>query len=710
MFKKSDTSSLLAKTKTYLSDTKTNYSADSVSELADLMRFHEWCYYVNNQPVVSDYEYDQLYKLLERLEQEHPDQINPDSPTQRVGSDLSPDFETVEHLVPMLSLANSYNAEDLNDFDEQIRKLALIPEGEDIEYVVEPKFDGGSVALVYEGDKLVRGATRGNGTQGEEMTPNARVMRSIPLTAPFSERGIHKAELRGEVLIRKDNFDRINKERAKKGLALFANPRNAATGGLRMKDPKEASQRGMDAFIYQLGYASNVEGAAVLNKFETHFSAIELLDDLGFKVPMDVSKLCSNITEVARFCEEWEAKRESYPYEIDGMVIKVNSKSIQDKCGFTAHHPRWAIAYKFKAKQGTTILRDIEYQVGKVGSVTPVAKLEPVFLAGVTISSVSLHNEDFILSKDLHFGDTVLVERAGDVIPYIVKAIEDARDGSEVKVEFPKVCPVNDTDQPVDLIKEEGEAAWRCPNCVCGEQTLQRIIFHVSKTAMDIDGFGKTIVEKFYDLGWIQTIEDVYNLDYEKIKTLEGFGDKSVNKLQLAIDKAKQNPIHRLLHSLSIHHLGKKVSKLIAAEISHVLDLKDWKLEDFINIKDVGPIVAENIITFFAVEKNIALLEQLEALGVNLKQTEEDRPKIVDANAPLVGKTILFTGKLLVVGRKQAQEMATAAGAKNISAVSSNLDILVVGEKAGSKLKKATALGTVDIWTEEEFLNKINNY
>jgi DNA ligase (NAD+) len=709
MFKKSDTSSLLAKTKTYLSNAQTNYAADSVSELGDLIRFHEWCYYVNNQPVISDYEYDQLYKILERLEQEYPDQINPDSPTQRVGSDLSPDFETVEHLVPMLSLANSYNAEDLNDFDEQIRKLALIPEGEDIEYVVEPKFDGGSVALVYEGDKLVRGATRGNGTQGEEMTPNARVMRSIPLTAPFSERGIHKAELRGEVLIRKDNFDRINKERAKKGLALFANPRNAATGGLRMKDPKEASQRGMDAFIYQLGYASNTEGEAVLNKFETHFSAIELLDDLGFKVPMDVSKLCSNITEVAKFCEEWEAKRESYPYEIDGMVIKVNSKSIQDKCGFTAHHPRWAIAYKFKAKQGTTILRDIEYQVGKVGSVTPVAKLEPVFLAGVTISSVSLHNEDFILSKDLHLGDTVLVERAGDVIPYIVKAIEEARDGSEVKVEFPKVCPVNDTDQPVDLIKEAGEAAWRCPNCVCGEQTLQRIIFHVSKTAMDIDGFGKTIVEKFYDLGWIQTIQDVYDLDYEKIKTLEGFGDKSVNKLQLAIDKAKQNPIHRQLHSLSIHHLGKKVSKLIAAEISHVLDLKDWKLEDFINIKDVGPIVAENIITFFAVEKNIALLEQLEALGVNLKQTEEDRPKIVDANAPLVGKTILFTGKLLVVGRKQAQEMATAAGAKNISAVSSNLDILVVGEKAGSKLKKATALGTVDIWTEEEFLNKINN-
>ena len=709
MFKKSDTSSLLAKTKTYLSALETNYPADTVSEVADLIRFHEWCYYVNSQPVISDFEYDQLYKLLERLEAAYPEQVNPDSPTQRVGSDLSPDFETVEHLVPMLSLANSYNADDLNDFDEQIRKLALVPEGEDIEYVVEPKFDGGSIALVYEGDKLVRGATRGNGAQGEEMTPNARVMRSIPLIAAFEERGIHKAELRGEVVIRKDNFEKINKERAKKGLALFANPRNAATGGLRMKDPKEAAQRGMDAFIFQLGYAADAAGKDVQDNFDTHYAAIELLDDLGFKVPNEVSKLCSNIKEVAAFCAEWEEKRDAYPYEIDGMVIKVNSKAIQDKCGYTAHHPRWAIAYKFKAKQATTTLKGIEYQVGKVGSITPVAKLEPVFLAGVTISSVSLHNEDFILSKDLHLGDTVLVERAGDVIPYIVKAIEDARDGSEVKVEFPKVCPVNTTDQDVELVKEAGEAAWRCPNCVCGEQTLQRIIFHVSKPAMDIDGFGKTIVEKFFDLGWIQSIPDVYNLDYEKIKTLEGFGEKSVNKLQAAIDKAKQNPIHRLLHSLSIHHLGKKVSKLIAAEISHVLDLKDWKLEDFTNIKDVGPIVAENIITFFSTEKNIALLEQLEAFGVNLNQTEADKPKVVDANAPLVGKTILFTGKLLVVGRKQAQEMAAAAGAKNISAVSSNLDILVVGEKAGSKLKKANALGTVDIWTEEEFLNKINN-
>ena len=709
MFKKSDTSAILARTKDYLSKAENLQSPEEIPALAELIRFHEWCYYVNSQPVISDYEYDQLYKLLEGLEKAHPDHVDADSPTQRVGSDLSPDFDTVEHLVPMLSLANSYNAEDLNDFDDQIRKLALIPEGEDIAYVVEPKFDGGSVALVYEDDKLVRGATRGNGAQGEEMTPNARVMRSIPLQAAFAEKGIAKAELRGEVLIRKDNFEKINKERAKQGLALFANPRNAATGGLRMKDPREAAQRSMDAFIYQLGYAADADGNDILNSFETHFECIELLDELGFKVPMTVSKRCKNIEEVAKFCAQWEVDRDTYPYEIDGMVVKVDSKATQDKCGYTAHHPRWAIAYKFKAKQATTVLKDIEYQVGKVGSITPVAKLEPVQLAGVTISSVSLHNEDFIMSKDLHLGDTVLVERAGDVIPYIVKAIEDARDGSETKVVFPKVCPINDTEEPVELVKVDGEAAWRCPNCICGEQTLQRIIFHVSKPAMDIDGFGKTIVEKFFDLGWISTIADVYRLDYEKIKGLEGFGEKSVNKLEAAINKAKENPIRRLLHSLSIHHLGKKVSSLIAAEVEHVLDLKDWKLEDFTNIKDVGPIVAENIINFFAEDKNIELLIQLEELGVNLKQTEEDRPKVLAENAPLSGKTILFTGKLQLVGRKQAQEMATNAGAKNISAVSSNLNILVVGKKAGSKLKKATALGTVEIWTEEEFLNKLNS-
>jgi len=474
-----------------------------------------------------------------------------------------------------------------------------------------------------------------------------------------------------------------------------------------MKDPKASAERKMEAFIYQLGYAINADGENVLEQFETHDESIELLANLGFKVPTIERKVCKNIKEVADFCLEWEEKRESYEYEIDGMVVKVNDRKLQETIGYTSHPPRWAIAYKFKAKQATSKLENVEYQVGKIGSITPVAKIAPVQLAGVTVSSISLHNEDFITGKDLHFGDTVLVERAGDVIPYIVKAMEDLRDGSEVKIEFPKDCPINTTETLVKLIRAEGEAAWRCPNCVCGAQDLQRIIFHVSKPAMDIDGFGQSNVEKFYDLGWLKTMADVYRLDYEKIGALEGFGKRSVENLEKAINKAKKNPIHRLLHSLTIHHLGKKVSRLIAAEIKHVFDLKEWTLETFTNIKDVGPVVAENVIAWFAEPKNIEMLEIMESLGVNLNQTEGDIPKALTTDGPFSGKTILFTGTLQKMGRKVAQQKAEAAGAKNISGVSSKLDILVAGEKAGSKLKKATALGTVEILTEDEFIAKI---
>jgi DNA ligase (NAD+) len=389
------------------------------------------------------------------------------------------------------------------------------------------------------------------------------------------------------------------------------------------------------------------------------------------------------------------------------MVVKVNDRELQERTGYTSHHPRWSIAFKFKAKQATTKLLNVEYQVGKIGSITPVAKVEPVQLAGVTVASVSLHNEDFITGKDLHLGDTVLVERAGDVIPYIVKAMDELRDGSEQPIKFPQTCPVNDTDEPVELVRAEGEAAWRCPTCVCGAQNLQQIIFHVSKNAMDIDGMGKSIIERFYELGWLRTIADVYRLDYDQIAQLEGFGQKSADNLKASIEKAKQNPIYRLLHSLAIHHLGRKVSKIIAAEIKHVLDLREWTTEDFTNIKDVGPVVAENIAHYFHDEHNIKMLEEMEALGVNLKQTEDDIPKAASGDGPFVGKTILFTGSLQTMSRKEAQAKAEAAGAKNISAVSGNLDVLVVGEKAGSKLKKAQALGTVQVLTEEEFLEQL---
>ena len=693
--------------KQYLKGSTGQAEGDQIDELRKLLIYHEWRYYIQNDPVISDFEYDQLYKMLEKLEADHPQLMTPDSPTQRVSKDLTSDFQSVAHLEPMLSLDNSYNADDLKDFDKQVKKLAGLEADESVIYVVEPKFDGGSIALVYEENLLVRGATRGDGALGEEITNNVRVMRSIPLKANFSDYHIKRVELRGEVLIRKDIFKAMNLERQKAELTLFANARNTASGGLRMKDPAEVAKRGLEAFVYQVGYTefTDEEGRQQLS---THEGSILLLQQLGFKVPVKERKLCQNIDEVIAFCQEWEAKRENYPYEIDGMVVKVNQRATQELMGATSHHPRWAIAYKFKAKQATTKLLEVTYQVGKIGSITPVAKVEPVQLAGVTISSISLHNEDFIKEKDLRIGDTVLVERAGDVIPYIVKSMADLRDGSEQVIDFPRVCPINQTEPPVELTRVEGEAAWRCPTCVCGLQDLQRMIFHVSKDAMDIDGFGKSMVERFFQLGWIKDLADIYALDYHKIATLEGFGQKSAANMEKAIAAAKKQPLHRLLHSLSIHHLGKKVSKLLAAEINHALDLKDWTLEDFTNIKDVGPIVAQNVIKYFEQPANVELLKRMEANGVNLSQTEADRPKAEPITQTLLtGKTILFTGTLQEMGRKEAQNKAEAAGAKLLSAVSSNLDILVAGEKAGSKLKKATALGTVEILTEAEFLERL---
>lgn len=680
---------------------------EKIEELRQLIVYHEWRYYILNDPLLSDFEYDSLFKLLEKLEEEHPEYLSSESPTQRVSNDLTSDFQSVDHLSPMLSLGNSYNAEDLKDWDEQLKRLLNMDASVPLEYSVEPKFDGGSIALVYEEDRLVRAATRGNGVQGEKITNNARVIRSVPLSAPFSEKGIQKVELRGEVLIRKDIFQKINKQREKEGLSLFANARNTAAGGLRMKDPKEVDRRGLEAFIYTLAFAVDENGNNKIDQFGTHYESLEYMESLGFKVPRQERKLCKNINEAIAFCQAWEEKREAYPYEIDGMVVKLNDRVLQERAGYTAHHPRWAIAYKFKAKQATSRLVNVEYQVGKIGSITPVAKIEPVQLAGVTVSSISLHNEDFIKTKDLRLGDMVLVERAGDVIPYIVKALDDLRDGSEEPIVFPEFCPVNYTDTPVELIREEGEAAWRCPNCVCGVQDLQRIIFHVSKTAMDIDGLGKSIIERFYELGWLRSIADVYRLDYEAIEQLEGFGKKSVENLKASIEKAKNNPVHRLLHSLSIHHLGQKASKLLAAEIDHVMELKDWTAEQFTNLKDIGPVVAQSIADFFHQPQNIALLKEMEELGVNMKPNEEDQPKLAVTDGPLFGKTILFTGSLQTMSRKEAQQKAEAAGAKNISAVSKNLDVLVVGEKAGSKLKKAKELGSVQILTEDAFVQLI---
>ena len=686
--------------------------AERVEDLMRVLRYHEWRYYVGNDPVISDFEYDQLYKQLQTIEAAFPDLITPDSPTQRVGKDLVENAAQVPHLTPMLSLDNSYNAEDLNDFDVSVKKRCKLEGDLDIEYCVEPKYDGGTIALVYENDRLTRAATRGNGYVGDDITANIRTLRSVPLQAAFSKKGIAKVELRGEALIRKDIFEKINAARQEAGDPAFANPRNAATGGLRMKDPKEASERGLEAFLYQLGYAIDKDGNNVLEAFKTHDESIHLLESLSFKTPLiktgtqqhlPATKTCRNIAEVVEFCQAWQVYRDEYPYELDGMVVKVNSLELQEKCGATSHHPRWAIAFKFKARQATTRLRDVEYQVGKTGAVTPVAKLEPVALAGVTVQNVSMHNEEFIRAKDIRIGDQLLVERAGDVIPYIVKSLPELRNGTEVPIVYPTHCPVCNS----LLVKPEDEAIWRCENAACEAQVLGRMIFHTSKHAMDIEGLGASTIEKFYKLGWLHDIADLYRLDYEQVAQLEGFGEKSAANMKAAVDKAKQNPIHRLLHSLSVHHLGQKGSKLLAAEIDHVLDLKDWDLEKYQTIKDVGPVVAQNVFNFFQTEANIELFRSLESLGVNLRQTDEDKKTDVNLDGPLYGKSILFTGTLSQMSREEAAKLAAGAGASLASGVSKHLNILVVGEKAGSKLKKAQALETVEIWSEGEFLERI---
>jgi DNA ligase (NAD+) len=696
-------------------------AATLVADVSAVLRYNEWRYYIMDDPQLSDFEYDTLYKKLESLEDRFPNLQSEDSPTMRVGSDIAEDLETVPHLIPMLSLENSYNADDLNDFDDQIKKLAKLPKEEEIEYVVEPKFDGGTIALVYENDVLIRAATRGNGTMGEDMTHNAKVMRSIPLRAEFSKYGITKVELRGEALIKKDTFDKINKQREADGQQVFANPRNAATGGLRTKDSKETKARGLEAFIYQLGYAESTKKGDVIARneategsqsgqelveklFKTHHESIELLGSLGFKVPkMGVeTKVCRNIQEVIAHCNDWQERRDNYDYEIDGIVVKVNSLAIQAQCGYTSHHPRWAVAFKFKAKQATTRLRDVEFQVGKIGTLTPVARLEPVALAGVMVSNVSLHNEDFINSKDLRIGDQVLVERAGDVIPYIVKSFPELRDGSEIPVKYPEFCPFDET-KTVKLIREEGEAAYRCPTCTCGRQDYQKFVYHASKDAMDIEGLSKATIERFMQMGWVHSIADLYRLNYDAISKLDGFGKRSAEKLEKAIEKAKKNPIHRLLASLTIHHLGRRASKLLAAEVENVFDLANFDVEKLTMVREIGPVLAENVVAYFSDEKNIAVLKEMEALGVNMKQTDEDRKNQPNTEGVLSGKTILFTGTLTQFTRETAEKAASSAGASLASGVSKHLNILVVGEKAGSKLKKAQALGTVEILTEGEF-------
>ena len=673
-------------------------TTEECQQLRKLLQFHEYRYYVLNEPLISDYEYDQLYKLLQRSEEKNPSLITSDSPTQRVGSSLNSQFTTVSHLVPMLSLDNSYNADDLTDFDRKARELTGLDE---IEYCIEPKFDGASISLIYEHDQLVRAATRGDGVEGEEITNNIKQIRSIPLSASFSSFGIQQVEIRGEVIMSKSSFDQYNQLQAGRNLPPLANPRNAASGSLRMKDPKDVAERGLDAFLYHISFYTKETNTTSANSslLDTHGGNLSLLWQLGFRSPEKEKKVVKGIQAVIDYCLAFEAGRDDLPYEIDGMVVKVNDLQLQEKMGMTSHHPRWAIAFKFKARQATTQLRGIEFQVGRTGAVTPVAKLDPVYLGGVTVSSISVHNEEYIKEKDLKIGDTVLIERAGDVIPQIVKSMPELRTGNEENILFPKNCPVCHS----ILFKEETEAVWRCINIECEAQVVERIIHFVSKDAMDIKSFGEANVRKFYELGLLKDIPGIYTLDFEKIGQLEGFGKKSLENLRTAIEASKQQPLYRLIYGLGIRFVGETTAKTLANAVEHLLDYQRKTEEELQQLEDVGIKVAKSILQFFSNEQNIQMLQQLELLGLQLKNTKKE----TGGSGSLQGQTFLFTGTLTQLKRSEAEAMAEAHGGQILSGVSNKLNYLVVGEDAGSKLEKAKKINSIKIISEAEFLELV---
>jgi DNA ligase (NAD+) len=698
------TEQLLQKLDDFISPAELEQFAD---DLKTAINFHDHNYYVAVKPVITDFDYDRLFKKLVQIEEENPNLITADSPTQRVAKGLNSEFPTVRHLVPMMSLENTYNIDDLNEFDRRVREA--LRQNAVVEYVAEPKFDGSSIAIVYENNNLVRAATRGNGVEGDEITQNAKAIRSIPLKADFAKFGIYKVEVRGEVLLELSMLEKLNEERKKqnelnkkenrKELELYKNARNTAAGSLRLKDSSEVAARKLDAVIYQIGYAEDKHGKDITDVFETHDKNLETLSVLGFKTPYKEKGIYTSIDELEKFCKKWEDKRDAYPFDIDGMVIKVNDIRQQQLIGRTSHHPKWAVAYKFKAKQATSILRKVDYQVGRTGAITPVAKIDPVQLMGVEISSISLHNEDFITEKDIRLNDTVIVERAGDVIPYIVGSIKERRKGNELKIKFPQNCPSCGH----HLVKPMDESVWRCINPNCPTQLEEHLIHFVSKQAMEISGLGEEIIRTFLREKIITGIPSIYKIDYDQVRSLEGWKDRSVQNLKESIEASKHNELFRLIVGLGIRHVGSTTAKVLAKKVEQLTDFKNWTEEEFMEVEDIGPKVAQSLFQFFGDKENIELIVQLEKFGVNINRSEESL-----MSNKLEGKTFLFTGTLTKFSRDEAKVLVEKHGGKNLSAVSAHLDYLIAGEKAGSKMVKAQKISTIHIIDEDEFLKMIS--
>jgi len=651
-----------------------NDAKKQIQKLRDEINYHNYQYYVENNPVISDYEYDMLLKKLEVLETQYPDLITSDSPTQRVGGEPLKGFTTVEHKIPMLSLDNAYSYDELREFDERVKKNIT-----NVEYICEPKIDGASIALIYENGVFIRGATRGDGIQGDDITSNLRTIRSVPLRLHGSD--LQNAEVRGEVYFPISSFKKFNKEQEKKGEQVFANPRNAAAGSLRQLDPRIVASRPLDTYLYYISYSDK--------DFKSQEKSLKTLREAGFRVNPLIEK-ASCIEEAISYCKTLETKRESLDYEIDGVVLKVNSFAQQRELGSTIKHPRWAIAFKFTAKQATTRLKDIVIQVGRTGTLTPVAILDPVQVGGVTVSRATLHNFDELKRKDIKIGDMVLVERSGDVIPQVVKSISEKRTGEEKARSIPQKCPVCGS----DVIRTLDEVAVRCPNKQCPARLKWRIEYFASRDAMDIDHLGGQTIDKLIEKGLIDSIADVYALSEKDVLSLEGFKEKSVKNLLDSIEKSKQQGLARLIYGLGIRHVGKYASQLLAAQYHSIDELAKQTAEELTKIHGLGEKTAEAIATFFATEENIELIDKLKGIGIRTKETKKE--------GPLSGKKFVFTGGLRSMSRPDASELVMKNGGMVASAIGKDIDYVVVGTDPGSKYEKAKKLG-LTIIDENEF-------
>ncbi|UOE94495.1 NAD-dependent DNA ligase LigA [Alkalihalobacillus sp. LMS39] len=658
-----------------------------ITKLRALLEDYGYHYYVLDQPKVSDAEYDSLMQELVELEQQFPELQTEDSPSVRIGGEPLPHFVKVEHEVPMLSLGNAFNEQDLRDFDRRVRQGI---DGEPT-YSCELKIDGLAVSLLYREGRLVRGATRGDGTVGEDITQNLRTIGSIPLRLKEAV----DIEIRGEAFMPKRSFEALNKAKEEAGEEKFANPRNAAAGSLRQLDPKIAAKRNLDIFLYGIGLLQGKE-------LVSHHEGLAYLKALGFKVN-EQNRYCKSIDEVIAYISEWVEKRASLPYEIDGIVIKVDELAHQKELGFTAKSPRWAVAYKFPAEEVMTKLIGIELTVGRTGAITPTALLEPVTVAGTTVKRASLHNEDLIREKDIKIGDSVIVKKAGDIIPEVVNVLPELRTGEEVDFQMPTHCPECGS----ELVRLEGEVALRCINPKCPAQIREGLIHFVSRNAMNIDGLGERVIAQLFAHELVKDVADLYKLNRDELLQLERMGEKSVDNLLQAIEATKQNSLERLLFGLGIRFVGAKAAKTLAMHFESMEKLQQASFEELVAVHEIGDKMAASVVRYFENEEVVELLAELRRLGVNMAY---NGPKLVvqeqSENNPFSGKTIVLTGKLEQLSRNEAKEKIELLGGKVTGSVSKKTDFLIAGEDAGSKLEKAEQLD-IPVWDENRLVDEL---